>query len=101
MTREEKHLWYDFLKTYPIQFRRQVPVGYYYLDFYCYRAKLAIELDGSQHYEPEAMQKDQNRTAFLATQGIAVLRFSNLDIMKNFPGVCETIINTVNKRIEG
>ena len=50
-TKEENHLWYDFLRTYPVQFLRQKPFGPYIVDFYCHKAKLAIELDGSQHYE--------------------------------------------------
>ena len=97
-TKEENHLWYDFLKTYPVQFRRQYPIGFYYVDFYCHRAKLAVELDGSQHYEPEKIAYDRERTAWLAAQGVKVLRFSNLDIWKNFRGICETIDAEVKKR---
>ena len=87
MTKEERHLWYDFLKTYPVQFRRQSVIGSYITDFYCYRAKLVIELDGSQHCEPSDIQYNQMRTAYLQAQGLLVLRYSNLDIMKNFRGV--------------
>ena len=65
MTKEERHLWYDFLKAYPIQFKRQYPIGNYIVDFYCYKARLVVELDGSQHCEPEAISYDQKRTQFL------------------------------------
>lgn len=99
MTKEERHLWYDFLKTYPVQFRRQYVIGSYITDFYCYRAKLVIELDGSQHCEPSDIQYDQMRTAYLQAQGLLVLRYSNLDIMKNFRGVCENIDIFVKNRI--
>ena len=99
LTKEERHLWYDFLKTYPAQFKRQYPIGNYYADFYCYCAKLVVELDGSQHCEAEAIQYDKARTAYLESQGLKVLRISNLDVMKNFRGVCETIHNEVQKRL--
>ena len=99
MTKEERHLWYDFLKTYPVQFRRQYVIGSYITDFYCYRAKLVIELDGSQHCEPSDIQYDQMRTAYLHAQGLLVLRYSNLDIMKNFRGVCENIDIFVKNRM--
>ena len=92
-TKEERHLWYDFLKTYPIQFKRQYPIGVYY------RAKLIVELDGSQHCTKEALLYDRQRTAFLESQGFKVLRISNLDIWKNFRGVCEQIRIEVEKRV--
>ena len=98
-TKEERHLWYDFLKTYPVQFRRQYPVGNYYVDFYCYRAQLVVELDGSQHCEPEQMARDQKRSEFLNAQGLKVLRFSNLDVWRNFREVCEVIHREVNQRL--
>ena len=53
MTKEEKHLWYDFLKKYPIRFNRQRPIGNFIVDFYSSKAKLVIEVDGSQHYEDD------------------------------------------------
>ena len=96
-TKEERHLWYDFLKTYPVQFKRQYQVGPYYVDFYCYRAKLVVELDGSQHYEPEGVAQDAQRTAYLNAQGLKVLRVANTDIWKNFAGVCEMIDTEVAK----
>ena len=100
MTKEERHLWYDFLKGYPVQFKRQVPFGSYIVDFYCFRAKLVVELDGSQHHEPEGVAYDQKRTEYLENFGLSVLRISNLDIVRNFAGVCEAIDLVVRNRLE-
>ena len=99
MTKEERHLWYDFLKEYPVQFKRQVPLGNYIVDFHCFRAKLVVELDGSQHYEEDTMAYDAQRTAYLNAQGLKVLRFANTDIWKNFAGVCEMIDAEVRRRL--
>ena len=99
MTKEERKLWYEYLRDYPHQFRRQVAFGNYILDFYCAAAKLAIELDGSQHYEADSLEYDNRRTAFLNSMGIAVLRFANTDVMRNLNGVCQTIDMAVNNRI--
>ena len=101
MTKEERHLWYDFLKTYPVQFKRQYQIGHYYVDFFCYKAKLIVELDGSQHCSPEVLAYDKARTDFLQEQGFFVQRFSNLDVMKNFQAVCEAIHQTVEERMQG
>ncbi|HIS51407.1 MAG TPA: endonuclease domain-containing protein [Candidatus Onthomonas avicola] len=98
-TREERHLWYDFLKTYPVQFKRQKVIGRFVVDFYCARAKLAIELDGAQHFEEQGIARDRERSAWLMGQGLYVLRFSNRDIWENFPGVCEAIHRQVQCRI--
>ena len=87
-TKEESLLWYRFLSRYPLRFRRQYTIGNYIVDFYCHKAKLAIELDGSQHYYPREQAYDAKRTAFLETQGVFVLRFSNLDVLQNFYNVC-------------
>ena len=99
MTKEERHLWYDFLKTYPVQFKRQYSIGPYFADFYCYKAKLIVELDGSQHCEPSAEEYDKKRTDYLQKQGFLVIRFSNLDIMTQFRAVCETIDTAVKNRM--
>ena len=101
MTKEERHLWYDFLKTYPVQFKRQYPVGNYIVDFYCYRAKLIIELDGTQHCEPSVIEYDRRRTAYLQNQGLYVLRISNRDIADEFRAVCEAIDIAVRDRLPG
>ena len=98
MTRQERKLWYDYLRYYPVQFRRQVPVAGYILDFYCARARLAVELDGSQHYDPEGAAHDAQRTLHLEKLGILVVRVSNTDVMKNLSGVCEMIDETVKRR---
>ena len=99
-TKAERHLWYDFLRTYPIQFRRQKAYGRYILDFYCIRARLAIELDGSQHYEQAGLEYDRRRTVFLNRAGVAVLRFSNVEVMKDFQGVCTEIATRLQERLE-
>ena len=98
MTKEENLLWYQFLRRYPCQFRRQYVIGNYIVDFYCHRAKLVVELDGSQHYTPEEMEKDARRTRYLESMGLQVLRFSNLDVLRRFQGVCEAINLTVQER---
>ena len=92
MTKEERHLWYDFLRYCRPRFRRQEIISYYILDFFYHEAKLAVELDGSQHCEPSAAQYDAKRTSHLLTLGISVVRFSNIDVMKNFDGVCQQIL---------
>lgn len=99
MTKEERRLWYDFLRSFPVRFKRQKVIGNYIVDFYCFSAALVIELDGSQHYETEKRIKDEERTKFLNSLGIKVIRISNLDINSNFTGVCEFIENTVKERI--
>ena len=91
MTKEEKHLWYDFLCNYPVRFRRQEIIGNYVADFYCDKAKLVVELDGSQHYAQEGLRDDAVRTTYFRDLGIDVIRFSNLDIKRNFEGVCFAI----------
>ena len=101
MTKEERHLWYDFLKTYSVQFKRQYPIGGYIVDFYCYQAKLIVELDGSQHYDPDAIEYDKKRTAYIQAQGFSVLRFTNRDIKERFRSVCEAIDNAVTQRLRG
>ena len=99
MTKEERRLWYEYLHTYPFRFRRQVTVGNYILDFYCAAAKLAVELDGSQHCDPRELHYDERRTAYLNSLGIYVLRFSNLDVLNNLRGVCQQIDLTISRRI--
>ena len=91
MTKEERHLWYDFLKELPIMVHRQKVIGDYIVDFYIADFKIVIELDGSQHYEESGMQKDMIRDAYLTSKGLQVLRYTNLDINRNFQGVCEDI----------
>ncbi len=99
-TREEHSLWFRFLRTYPVRFRRQYVIGDYIVDFYCHKAGLVIELDGSGHYEPEQAQKDAVRTGYLASKGLQVLRFTNIDIQKNFYSVCEEIDKKVKENLK-
>ena len=91
MTKQERKLWYDFLKFYPEKFLRQKIFGNYIVDFYCAKAKLVIELDGSQHYEENEIQKDAERTEYLMQYGLKVLRISNMEVDINFKGICEYI----------
>ena len=100
MTRQEKHLWYDFLRSYPIKFYRQRPIGNYIVDFYCSEAHLVIELDGNQHYDPDAEKYDTERTKHLEAYGLHIMRFSNYDLDQYFEGVCGTIDRTVNEILE-
>ena len=99
MTKEERHLWYDFLRTYSIKFLRQKPIGRYVVDFYSAEANLVIELDGSQHYDERNVEKDIERTKYLEEYGLTVLRIPNNQINQNFRGVCEYIDNIVNMSI--
>ena len=91
MTKEERHLWYDFLRCYPIKFLRQKILGKYIVDFYCTEAKLVVELDGSGHYEEKGMKYVAERTVYLEQYGIRVLRIPNNEVSRNFAGVCEYI----------
>ncbi len=99
MTKEERHLWYDYLRNYPVRFLRQKIIGKYILDFYCAQAKLVIELDGSQHYDPVEMKKDAQRTEFLKQYDLMVLRIPNNEVMYNFEGVCEYINSAVRQSL--
>lgn len=100
MTPAEKRLWYDFLKNLPQTINRQKVIGEYVVDFYCGSAKIAIELDGSQHLTLAGRESDKERDAYLHGLGITVLRYSNLDIFKNFDGVCADISKHLNKKVE-
>ena len=95
MTKEERRLWYEFLKGLPVQVRRQHVIDCYIVDFYCAAAKLAIELDGSQHYDPAGQAKGRDRDRYLRSRGLEVARYSNLDIAQNFSGVCEDILRRI------
>ncbi len=95
MTKEERHLWYDFLKKLPITVNRQKVIGNYIVDFYVAAAKLVIELDGSQHYEDSNAEKDKDRDRYLNSKNIKVLRYSNLEINRNFEGVCQDVLNHI------
>ncbi|MBR4720701.1 MAG: endonuclease domain-containing protein [Clostridia bacterium] len=98
MTKEERRLWYNFLKYYPVKFSRQKIIGKYIVDFYCAKANLVIEIDGSQHFEDEGILKDEIRTKYLEGYGLKVVRVTNIDVNRNFKGVCEYIDNLVKSR---
>ena len=98
MTPWERKLWYCFLKTYSVRFQRQKAIGEFIADFYCAKASLIVELDGSGHYDPEQKIKDKIRTNHLEKLGIRVIRFSNRDVDRNFYGVCTVIDNEVKQR---
>ena len=99
MTKEERHLWYDFLRTHSVRFSRQKVLGKYIADFYSAEAKLVIELDGSQHYEDRNVDKDAERTAFLEAYGLTVIRIPNNVVIRNFRGVCEYIDAAVRQSL--
>ena len=98
MTKEERRLWYDFLRHCSPRFRRQEIIGNYIADFYCTKARLVIELDGSQHLNPEDFAYDTARTAYFHSLNIAVVRYYNTDINQNFSGVCQNIIDILTQR---
>ena len=94
-TKQENRLWYEYLRDFRPRFTRQRIIGSYIIDFYCGAVKVAVELDGSQHYEAAAIEYDNSRTRFLESLGIRVIRFTNIDVDKSFEGVCNSITNQV------
>ena len=100
MTPEERRLWYDFLKNAAVTVQRQKVIGPYIVDFYIAACNLVIELDGFQHGEGAQLIKDERRDAFLAAQGLTVLRYSNHQIKQNFRDVCEDIALMIEERLE-
>ena len=99
MTKKERHLWYDFLRGYPVRFTRQKVLGKYIVDFYCAAAKIVIELDGSQHFEKKGLEYDAERTNFLSQYGLSVIRIPNNEVNQNFDGVCEYIDSIVKQSL--
>lgn len=100
MTRQEKHLWYDFLRDYPVKWYRQRSVDRFIVDFFCFKARLVIELDGSQHYTEDGMEYDSIRTDILEKYNLEVLRFTNMEVDANFRDICETIDGKVRERVQ-
>ena len=98
-TPQENHLWYDFLRNYQPRFQRQKTIGQFIADFYCEKARLVIELDGSQHFTPEGITHDEARTAAIEIVGVEVLRFTNRDIDSEFRAVCTQIDTAVHERL--
>ncbi len=97
MTKEERHLWYDFLRNYPIRFQRQKIIGKYIVDFYCAKANLVIELDGSQHFEDKGIEYDNEREKYLKQYNLKIIRIPNNEINYNFDGVCEYIDDYISQ----
>ena len=91
LTREERHLWYDFLRSHPAHWYKQRIIEDYIVDFFCPSAKLAVELDGWQHQELDMLYADQVRDRELGTLGIQVLRFTNTEVNYKFRRVCAEI----------
>ncbi|WP_405383278.1 endonuclease domain-containing protein [Phascolarctobacterium sp.] len=98
MTTEERKLWYLFLRNYPLKFRKQTPIDDFIVDFYCDKAKLVIELDGSQHFSEDGMTYDNLRSKVLEKYSLFVMRFTNIDINQHFSSVCEAIDKMVKER---
>ena len=97
MTKEENRLWYLYLRDCPVKFYKQKIIGNYIADFYCHKAKLVVELDGSQHYEEQGIAYDAARTAYFNQLGLEVLRIPNNEVMRNFEGVCEAIYEKIKE----
>jgi very-short-patch-repair endonuclease len=98
-TKEERRLWYEFLSKYPTRFLRQKVIDNYIVDFYCHKAKLVIELDGIGHYFSKAEKYDLERDLKLESRNLFVLRIPNIEINKNFEGVCNHIDQLVQERV--
>ena len=92
MTKEEKHLWYDFLKQLPVTVNRQKVLGSYIADFFIASKKTVIELDGSQHFSEQGLEQDRVRDAWFAENGMTVLRYTNRQINREFDNVCTDIL---------
>ena len=100
-TKEENHLWYDFLSKHKVRFQRQKAIDNFIADFYCHKARLVIEIDGSQHFSAEGKAKDEFRTEILSEYNLKVIRFTNNQINENFEGVCLYIDKVVNEALAG
>ena len=99
MTRHEKRLWYEFLRYYPIKIYKQRTIDNYIVDFYCAKARLVIELDGSQHYTLDGKLYDTIRSDIIESYGLKVIRFTNLDIDRRFNKVCYQIDQMIRNTI--
>ena len=100
MTRQEKHLWYDFLRYYPVKIYKQRIIDNFIVDFYCAQAKIVIEIDGAHHFTPEGKNYDRLRTEALNRYELKVLRFSNHDVDTRFEAVCNIIDKEIMERSE-
>ncbi|MGD8782644.1 MAG: endonuclease domain-containing protein [Ignavibacteria bacterium] len=101
-TYAEKHLW-KFLKHSQLagkKFRRQHSIGNYIVDFFCYEENLAVELDGQHHSDKEVIEYDKERTKFLESLGIKVIRFENHEVIFNTDNVLKKIEEKLNKNMQ-
>lgn len=98
MTPQEKRLWYAYLRTYPVKVYRQRVIEHFIVDFYCPLARLVIELDGSQHYTEQGKAYDEERSSIMEGYGVEVLRFTNLEVDREFDAVCERIDARIKQR---
>lgn len=96
---QENHLWYDFLRTYPVRFQRQKVIAGFIVDFYCHRARLVLEIDGSQHSSEQGLSYDAERSAVLARYQLTVLRVKNAEIDHRFSSVCQQIDRIVKTKL--
>ena len=92
MTKEERKLWYEFLKDLPLTIKRQKIIDNYIVDFYCFEKRTIIEIDGGQHYIPEGKEKDKVRDEYLKEQGYITLRYTDSEVNNNFEGVCQDLL---------
>lgn len=100
MTKEEKTLWYRYLRNCRVRFLRQKPIGDYIVDFYCPKLHLVIELDGSQHYLDKGIRYDNKRTRELKEYGIKrAIHAPNNEISHNLSGVVEFIEDCINRTL--
>ena len=100
MTKEERKLWYLFLRKYPVRIYRQKVLNRYIADFYCAKAKLIIEVDGSQHYKAEQEARDQERTEYMVGLGLRVIRIPNNAVNEQFSSVCAYIDNEIRQSLQ-
>ena len=98
MTPQERHLWYDFLRDYPVKIYKQRIIDSFIADFYCASARLIIELDGSQHFTEAGMLRDKARTEIMERYGLKVIRFTNHEVDTQFDAVCNMIMIEIEER---
>lgn len=98
MTPQEKKLWYAYLRKYPVKIYKQRVIEHFIVDFYCPLARLVIELDGSQHYTEQGKAYDEERSSIMEGYGVEVLRFTNLEVDREFDAVCERIDARIKQR---
>ena len=100
MTDAEQRLWFSLRRKQVgcVQFYRQKPIGQFIVDFHCPKAALVVEVDGSQHFEPEHRHRDQQRDAYLKRLGLQVLRFDDRQVLQELDAVLEVIYRAVTER---